>query len=65
LAQLLRQDIRNPRDRAQGAEGRDLGFFLHDFEARFSVRGATATVLRLETGKAMHKKARRRAPFAR
>ena len=62
LAQLLRQDIRNPRDRAQGAEGRDLGFFLHDFEARFSVRGGTATVLRLETGKTMHKGARRRAP---
>lgn len=59
LAQLLSQDIRNPRDRAQSAEGVDLGFFLHDFEARFSMRGRTATLLRLETGTAMHRKERR------
>jgi tRNA-Thr(GGU) m(6)t(6)A37 methyltransferase TsaA len=67
LTQILSQDIRNPRDRSQSEEGRDLGFFLHDFEARFSVRGATATVLRLETGTKMHKKERRMPPgsFAR
>jgi len=62
LAQILSQNIRNPRDRAQSEEGRDLGFFLHDFEARFSVRDGTATVLRLETGTKMHKKERRTPP---
>jgi hypothetical protein len=59
LEQLLAQDVRNPRDRAQCKEGRDIGFFLCDFEARFSVRGDTATVMRLETGSKMHKKERR------
>lgn len=64
LTQVLSQDIRNPRDKALGAEGLDLGFFLHDFETRFSVRGGTATVLRLETGSKMHKKERREPPKA-
>lgn len=59
LRRILSQDIRNPRDRAQSAEGVDLGFFLHDFEARFSVREGVATLLRLETGSRMHRKARR------
>ena len=61
LADLLKQDIRNPRDRAQSRDGVDLGFFLHDFEARFCVKGGTATVLRLETGGEMHRNPRRRA----
>ncbi|MBI4347146.1 MAG: tRNA (N6-threonylcarbamoyladenosine(37)-N6)-methyltransferase TrmO [Elusimicrobia bacterium] len=60
LVDLLRQDIRNPRDRAQSREGLDLGFFLHDFETRFSVKGRTAVVLRLETGTRMHRNPRRR-----
>ncbi|MBI4424920.1 MAG: tRNA (N6-threonylcarbamoyladenosine(37)-N6)-methyltransferase TrmO [Elusimicrobia bacterium] len=60
LAAVLSQDIRNPRDRAQSAEGLDLGFFLHDFEARFSVAAGTATVLRLETGTKMHRNERRK-----
>lgn len=62
LADILRHDIRNPRDRAQSADGLDLGFFLHDFEARFEVRNGTATLLRLETGTRMHKKERRQVP---
>ncbi|MBI3504179.1 MAG: tRNA (N6-threonylcarbamoyladenosine(37)-N6)-methyltransferase TrmO [Proteobacteria bacterium] len=57
--QILSQDIRNPRDSAQREDGRDLGFFLYDFEARVSVTGRTATLLRLETGSKMHKKERR------
>ncbi|MBI5201064.1 MAG: tRNA (N6-threonylcarbamoyladenosine(37)-N6)-methyltransferase TrmO [Elusimicrobia bacterium] len=61
LRDLLGQDIRNPRDRAQSKDGVDLGFFLHDFEARFSVEGRVATVLRLETGTEMHRNPRRRA----
>lgn len=56
LKDLLSQDPRNPRDKAQNAEGLELGFFLHDFEARFAVRKGTATVLRLLTGTTMHKK---------
>ena len=59
LTQILGQDVRNPRDRSQSREGLDLGFFLYDFEARFWVKGDTATVLRLETGSKMHKKERR------
>lgn len=56
LRDLLTQDPRNPRDKAQNAEGLELGFFLHDFEARFAVRKGTATVLKLLTGTTMHKK---------
>ena len=62
LADILRQDLRNPRDRAQGQDGLELGFFLHDFEARFSVQGGTVTLIRLLTGTTMHKKKRRQAP---
>lgn len=56
LKDLLTQDPRNPRDRSQNAEGLELGFFLHDFEARFVVREGTATVVKLLTGTTMHKK---------
>ena len=45
-----------------GKDGVELGFFLHDFDAHFSVRDGTATVLELQTGGAMHKKERRKAP---
>lgn len=56
LRDLLTQDPRNPRDKSQNAEGLELGFFLHDFEARFTVRKGTATVVKLLTGTTMHKK---------
>ena len=62
LADILAQDLRNPRDRSQNAEGLELGFFLHDFEARFAVRRGTALVLRLLSGTVMHKKERRVPP---
>jgi tRNA (adenine37-N6)-methyltransferase len=62
LGDLLSQDPRNPRDKSQNEDGLDLGFFLHDFDAHFSVRRGTATVLRLVTGARMHKKARREPP---
>lgn len=62
LADILRQDLRNPRDRSQSADGLELGFFLHDFEARFVVRKGTARVVRLLTGTTMHKKERREPP---
>lgn len=59
LADVLRHDLRNPRDRAQTKEGLELGFYLHDFEARFAVRGGTVTLVRLATGAEMHRKERR------
>ncbi|MBI3289702.1 MAG: tRNA (N6-threonylcarbamoyladenosine(37)-N6)-methyltransferase TrmO [Elusimicrobia bacterium] len=62
LRDILRQDLRNPRDRAQNRDGLELGFFLYDFEARFVVSRGTATVKRLATGTVMHKKERRVPP---
>ena len=59
LADILRHDLRNPRDRAQMKEGLELGFFLHDFEARFVVRAGAVTLVRLATGGQMHRKERR------
>ena len=56
LKDILAQDLRNPRDRSQNREGLELGFFLHDFEARFVVRRKRATVVKLLTGTTMHKK---------
>lgn len=62
LTDILGQDLRNPRDRAQNKDGLELGFFLHDFECRFAVRNGTATVVKLLTGTVMHKKDRRVSP---
>lgn len=62
LRDILTSDLRNPRDKAQNEEGLELGFFLHDFEARFKVRRGTATLTRLLTGTVMHKKERRVPP---
>ena len=59
LSDILRHDLRNPRDRAQTKEGLELGFFLHDFEARFCVKGGAVTLVRLATGRAMHRNERR------
>lgn len=62
MTDILGQDLRNPRDKAQNKEDLELGFFLYDFECRFAVRNGTATVLRLLTGTVMHKKERRVSP---
>jgi hypothetical protein len=62
LGTILKQDLRNPRDKAQNKDGLELGFFLYDFECRFAVRNGTATVLKLLTGTVMHKKERRVSP---
>lgn len=62
MTDILGQDLRNPRDKAQNKEGLELGFFLYDFECRFAVRHGTATVVRLLTGTVMHKKERRVSP---
>lgn len=62
MTDILRQDLRNPRDKAQNKDGLELGFFLYDFECRFAVRQGTATVVRLLTGTVMHKKEWRVSP---
>lgn len=62
LADVLSQDLRNPRDKSQRKDGVELGFFLHDFDAHFTVRGGVVTVLELQTGRTMHKKERRTPP---
>ena len=62
LRNILSQDLRNPRDKAQNKDGLELGFFLHDFECRFTVLNGTATVIQLLTGTVMHKKERRASP---
>ena len=62
LTDILCQDLRNPRDHSQVQDGLELGFFLHDFDAHFVVCDGTATVVKLVTGTAMHKKERRQPP---
>lgn len=62
LADILGQDLRNARDKSHMKDGVELGFFLHDFDAHFTVHGGTATVLELQTGNTMHKKVRRSSP---
>lgn len=62
MTDILSQDLRNPRDKAQNKDGLELGFFLYDFECRFAVRQDTATVVGLLTGTVMHKKERRASP---
>jgi hypothetical protein len=62
MTDILSQDLRNPRDKAQTKDGLELGFFLHDFDCHFSVQNGVATILRLVTGTKMHKKERRASP---
>jgi tRNA-Thr(GGU) m(6)t(6)A37 methyltransferase TsaA len=58
ISEVLSQDLRNPRDRSQLAEGKPLEFFIHDLEVRFEVRGGAAFVEGV--GRAQpHKKAKR------
>jgi len=62
MTDILSQDLRNPRDKAQNKEGLELGFFLYDFDCHFTVANGTATVIKLVTGTLMHKKERRASP---
>jgi len=63
IADTLRHDPRNARDRAQMKDGMDLGFFLWNHDVHFAVTGGTATVLRVETGAKFEKKFRREKPL--
>ena len=62
MTDIMSQDLRNPRDKAQNKDDLELGFFLYDFECRFAVKNGTATVVKLLTGTVMHKKQRRVSP---
>ncbi|HNW43114.1 MAG TPA: tRNA (N6-threonylcarbamoyladenosine(37)-N6)-methyltransferase TrmO [Elusimicrobiales bacterium] len=64
IADTLRHDPRNMRDKTQMVEGTDMGFFLSNHDVHFSVAGSTATVLRVETGLKFEKKFRREKPSA-
>ncbi|OGR94003.1 MAG: tRNA (N6-threonylcarbamoyladenosine(37)-N6)-methyltransferase TrmO [Elusimicrobia bacterium GWF2_62_30] len=59
VADTLRHDPRNSRDKAQMKEGFDMGFFLASHDVHFSVKGSVATVLRVESGAKFEKKFRR------
>lgn len=62
LKDILSQDLRNARDKAQNKDGLELAFFLYDFDAHFRVDGGVVTLLELQTGNVMHKKERRVPP---
>ncbi|PIU20212.1 MAG: tRNA (N6-threonylcarbamoyladenosine(37)-N6)-methyltransferase TrmO [Elusimicrobia bacterium CG08_land_8_20_14_0_20_59_10] len=62
ISDTLRHDPRNMRDKTQMADGVDMGFFLANHDVHFSVKGRTATVLRIETGARFEKKFRREKP---
>ncbi|MBI3553570.1 MAG: tRNA (N6-threonylcarbamoyladenosine(37)-N6)-methyltransferase TrmO [Elusimicrobia bacterium] len=47
LRQILRQDLRNPRDRSQLQDGREHELRLKDCVVTFEVRGKSARVLRV------------------
>lgn len=62
IADTLRHDPRNRRDRAQMTDGLDLGFFIANHDVHFAVTGGTALVLRIETNVKFEKKFRREKP---
>jgi tRNA-Thr(GGU) m(6)t(6)A37 methyltransferase TsaA len=62
MTDILSQELRNPRDKKQMADGTELGFFLYDFEVRFVVRSGTATVVGILTDTVMNKRDRRLPP---
>jgi tRNA-Thr(GGU) m(6)t(6)A37 methyltransferase TsaA len=61
IKEVLKRDLRNPRDRSQMKEGKDLGFFLYDCDVHFEVRGKTATVTRITP--AHESKTKRKPPI--
>lgn len=62
IADTLRHDPRNMRDRTQMKDGARLAFFMLNREIKFSVTGSTATVLGVEPAVKFYKKFRRAAP---
>ena len=63
IADTLRHDPRNIRDRTQMKDGAELAFFMLNREIKFSVTGDTATVLGVEAAVPFDKKFRREKPL--
>ena len=64
IAETLRHDPRNMRDRTQMKDGAELAFFMLNLEIKFTVTGNTATVLGVEAAVKFDKKFRREKPAA-
>lgn len=47
IREVLRQDLRNSRDRSQMKEGKTLGFFIYDFDVHYAVRAGVARVIEI------------------
>jgi len=62
IADTLRHDPRNMRDRTQMKDGAELAFFMLNLEIKFTVAGDTATVLSVEAAVKFDKKFRRAKP---
>ncbi len=58
ISEVLRQDLRNPRDKSQRAPGKTLEFFVHDWDVFFRVEAGRAIVSAVEPAQE-YKKARR------
>jgi len=54
IMDILSQDPRNPMDKELSREGKQLGFFLDDFNVIFSVKNSLATVLKVEPAENFH-----------
>ncbi len=64
IADTLRHDPRNVRDRTQMRDGAPLAFFMLNMEIKFSVSGGKATVLGVDAAVEFDKKFRRAKPGA-
>lgn len=62
IKEVLRQDLRNPRDRSQMKEGKPLEFFVYDFDVRYEVREGVARVIEVLPAQEFKKARRRSAP---
>lgn len=45
IEQVLRQDLRNPRDKSQLKDGKELAFLLYDWDVHYEIRAGEARVL--------------------
>ncbi len=59
VAQVLRQDLRNPRDASQMKDGKLLACMLYDVDVRYEVRQGVARVLEIVPAPAEHAQKRR------
>ena len=45
IVEVLRQDLRNPRDRSQMKDGKVMGFYVYDSDVHYEVRAGVAHIL--------------------